>query len=88
MLSAGEYKSFEYLDSMLTNDRRCTCEIKSKIGTAKVAFNKKRALFNGKMDIALRKKLLKCYIWSIASYGTETWTLWAVDQKHLGSFEM
>jgi hypothetical protein len=21
-------------------------------------------------------------------YGAETWTLWAVDQKHLGSFEM
>jgi len=29
-----------------------------------------------------------CYIWSIASYGAETWTLWAVEQKHLESFEM
>jgi hypothetical protein len=28
------------------------------------------------------------YIWSIALYGTETWTLRAVDQKHLESFEM
>ena len=31
---------------------------------------------------------MKCYIWSIALYGAETWTLWAVDQKHLESFEM
>jgi len=31
---------------------------------------------------------VKCYIWSIALYGAETWTLRAVDQKHLGSFEM
>jgi hypothetical protein len=31
---------------------------------------------------------VKCYIWSIALYGAETWTLRAVDQKHLQSFEI
>ena len=31
---------------------------------------------------------MKCYIWRIALYGFETWTLRAVDQKHLESFEM
>jgi hypothetical protein len=31
---------------------------------------------------------LICYIWSIALYGAETWTLRAVDQKQLESFEM
>ena len=31
---------------------------------------------------------MKCYIWSIALYGAETWTLRAVDQKHLEIFEM
>jgi len=31
---------------------------------------------------------MKCYIWSIALYGAETWTLRAVDQKHLESLEM
>jgi hypothetical protein len=36
----------------------------------------------------LRKKLVKCYIWSIALYGAETWTLRAVDQKCLESFKM
>ena len=40
------------------------------------------------LDVKLRQKLVKCYIWSIALYGTETWTLWAVDQKHLESFEV
>jgi hypothetical protein len=40
------------------------------------------------MDLELRKKLVKCYIWSRAPYGAETWTLWGVDQKHLESFEM
>jgi hypothetical protein len=40
------------------------------------------------LDLKLRKKLVKCYIWSIAFYGVETWTLRAVDQKYLESFEM
>jgi len=44
--------------------------------------------FTSTLDLELRKKLVKCYIWSIALYGAETWTLRAVDQKHLESFEM
>ena len=50
---------------------------------AKAAFNKKRAPFASTLELKLWKKLLKCYIWSIALYGAETWTLRAVDQKYL-----
>jgi len=53
---------FKYLGSMLTNDRRCTCEIKSRITMAKAAFNKKKTLFTSTLDLNLRKKLAKCYI--------------------------
>jgi hypothetical protein len=67
-------ESFKYLGSILTNDGRCTCEIKCRIAMAKAAFNKKTAHFNSTMDLELRKKLVKCYIWSIALYGAETWT--------------
>ena len=81
-------ESFKYLVSILTNDGRCTCEIKCRISMAKAAFNKKKALFTSTLDLELRKKLLKCYIWSIALYGAETWTLRAVDQKKLESFEI
>jgi hypothetical protein len=55
---------------------------------AKAAFNKKRALFTSTLGLELRKKLVKCYVWSIALYGAETWMLRAVDQKHLESFKM
>ena len=81
-------ESFKYLGSMLTNDGRCTCEVKCRIAMAKAAFNKMRALFTSTLDSELRKKLVKCYIWRIALCGAETWTLRAVDQKHLKSFEM
>jgi hypothetical protein len=79
---------FNYLGSMITNDARCTREIKSRIATAKAAFNKKNTLFTSKLDLNLRKKLVKCYIWSIALYGAEMWTLRKVDQKYLECFEM
>jgi len=36
---------FKYLGSILTNDGKCTCEIKCRIAMAKAAFNKKRTLF-------------------------------------------
>jgi hypothetical protein len=79
---------FKYLSIILTNDGRCTCEIKSRIAMAKAAFNKERALFTNILDLKLRKKLVKYYIWSIALYGAETWMLRRVDDKHLESFEM
>jgi hypothetical protein len=56
---------------MITNDARCTREIKARIAMAKAAFNKK-TLFTSKLEIM--KKLVKCYIWSIALYRAETWT--------------
>jgi hypothetical protein len=77
-----------YLGSMITNDARCIREIKSRIAMAKAAFNKKKTLSTSKLDLNLRKKLVKCYIWNIALYGAETWTLRKVDQKYLEGFEM
>jgi len=81
-------ESFKYLGSISTNDGRCTREIKCRIAMAKAALNKRKALFTSSMDLELREKLVKCYIWSIALYSAETWTLREVDQKHMESFEM
>jgi hypothetical protein len=32
---------------------------------AKAAFNKMRALFTSTLELELRKKLVKCYVWSM-----------------------
>jgi len=66
---------FDYLGSTFTNNGRGTCEIKSRIAMAKATFNKKKNLFTSKFDLNLRKKLVKCYIWSMALYCAVTWTL-------------
>jgi len=81
-------ESFKFSGSILTNGGRCACEIKCRIAMAKAAFNKKRALFTGTLDLELRKKLVKCHIWSVALYGAETGTFREVDQKQPESFEM
>ena len=81
MIDQKQLENVEYLGSMITNDGRCTREIKSRIAMAKAAFSKKKTLFTSKLNLNLRKKLLKCYVWSMALYGAETWTLRAADQK-------
>jgi len=48
----------------------------------------RRRLFTSKLDLNLRKKLVKCYIWSIALFSAEIWTLQKKDKKCLGSFQM
>jgi hypothetical protein len=84
-----------YMSSMITNDARCTREIKSRIAMAKAAVSKKKkkkkkktALVTSQLDLNLRKKPVKCYVWGIALYGAETWTLRKVDQKYVGRLEM
>jgi hypothetical protein len=71
---------------MITNDARCTSEIKSRIALVKATFDKKKVLFTSKLDLNLRMKLVKSYTWSIALYGAEAWALWTVDQKILIKF--
>jgi hypothetical protein len=83
---------------MVTNDARRRREIKSRIAVTKAAFKKKKkkkkeeekkkTRFTSKFDLNLRQKLVKCYIWGIASYGSETWTLLKAVQKYLESFEI
>jgi len=54
----------------------------------KLHSTRRKNLFTSTLDLELRKTLVNCYVWSIALYGAETWTLRAMDQKHLESFEM
>jgi hypothetical protein len=53
--------------------------IKSTTVMAKSPFNNNKAPFISKLDLHLKKKLEKCYIWSIALHCAEAWTLRKVD---------
>jgi hypothetical protein len=51
---------FTYLGSIIiTNAARCTRDIKSRLAMVKAAFNK-MTLFTSKLDLNLRRKLVRC----------------------------
>jgi hypothetical protein len=69
---------FNHFGSLITNDERCTLEIKSMIAISTAARNKLK-LFTSKLNLNLGMKLALC--------GAETWTLRRTDQKYLESLE-
>jgi len=38
-------------------------------------FNNKKLLFSNNLSLEMKKTLIKSCIWSVALYGSETWTL-------------
>ena len=90
MTDQKEMENVEYFDypgDVITNDARSTHKIKSSITLAKAAFNKKN-LFTRKSDLNLRKNPEKCYTWSIALCGPETWYTSESTSEIPQSFEM
>ena len=58
MIDQKQLENFSCVGSMITNDARCTHEIKSRIVVAKAAFNRKKAFFTSNLDLNLRRKLV------------------------------
>ncbi|VVC41307.1 Reverse transcriptase domain [Cinara cedri] len=80
---------FKYLSSIITDDGKSIKEIRSRIGQANNTFLKKRILLTSKnMNIVTKKQLLKTYVWSVALYGNETWTINKREKDMLEAFEM
>ena len=59
-----------------------------RIAMVKEAFNRKIPLLTSKINIEPRKKLIRCYVFIISLYESETWTLRKLEKRYLKSFEM
>ena len=81
-----QVREFRYLGSLISDDGDCEKEIASRIGMAKKVFQDRRKLFTGKIE--LKKRIIKCLVWSVATYAAETWTLREVSRKKIEAFEM
>jgi len=57
---------FNCLGTLITNYARCACDIKYRNAMVKAAFDKRKTLFTRKLELNLRKKLVKRYIGSMA----------------------
>ena len=83
-----EVEEFCYLGSIIKKDNRSKRDIKSRIAQAKKAFAEKRNLLTSTIEISIRKRFLKTYVWSVALYGCETWTIGKEEKRRIEAFEM
>lgn len=51
-------------------------------------FNKKKTLFCNKMNLGMRKKLAKFYVWNVLLFGCKTWAMGRRDRDRTEIFEM
>lgn len=63
-------------------------EIKNRIERAKRVFLQKRCMCKVNIDLKMKLKFLKTYIWCIARYGCETWTIEKLNRKRVEAFKM
>ena len=54
----------------------------------KEAFNKKSDLMRRSLSLHLKKRMVKAFVWSVALYGSEMWTLQKEDIRRLEAFEI
>jgi len=71
-----------------TSIGRSCRKVRRRIVLEKEAFNKKKDLMQKSLNLHLRKRLAKVFVWSIMLYGSETWTLQKEDIRRLEAFEM
>ena len=75
-----EDDNFKYLESVLTRNNYCRREINMRIAISKEAFSRKISLLTSKLNIELRTKLVRCYVWGIALYGSGSGNIWRASK--------
>ena len=83
-----QVNQFRYLGSIISEDGKCDVEVRRRIANAKVAFLNYRDLFRRDLNLRLKKRFLRCFVWSRLLYGTEAWTLSADSRRKLEAFEL
>lgn len=82
-------KAITYLGCYVNENWEAEKEIRIRIEKARSTFQKmKRVLCSRSLNLNLRMRLVRCYIFSILLYGAECWTLTDTLLKKLQSFEM
>ena len=81
---------FVYLGSTISSTLSLEEELNSRIGKAATAFGKlrQRALENNKLTTKTKILIYQACVLSSLLYGSETWTLYAGQEKRLNSFHM
>ena len=80
---------FVYLASLFTSDGSCEQDVCQRIAIKKSAFTSlEKVLKNRNINIQLRCRFLKCYVWWTLLHGSEAWTLSSMMLNKLEATEM
>ena len=83
-----QVEKYKYLGSWITENCSCEEEVKSRIGKAKNDFWNCKEFLRSNLNMKLKIRLLQCYIFSIVSYASETWTFNKNIRRRINAFEM
>ena len=82
-----ETDSFTYLGSTICANGDTHKEIMTRIGKAGSAFGSLQKIFKeGMMSLNIKLRLYQALVISVLLYGSETWQIYAADQKKLNAF--
>jgi len=73
---------------IVTHRSRSCHDVRRRIALGKEAFNKKSDLMRRSLSLHLKKCMVKAFVWSVALYGSETWSLQKEDIRRLEAFEI
>ena len=83
-----QVKQYKYLGTKIEHTGQWKTEVAQRINQAKIAFWKKATILKSNISMKTRIRILMCYVFSVLSYGCETWTYSkAIDHK-INAFEM
>ena len=79
----------KYLGSIKQDDGSCSKDVKTRIAMAKKKMVDLNSVWKDRgIPTALKVKLLKCLIWPVMLYGSETWTLKCDEISKINAAEM
>ena len=80
---------FKYLGTLIVENAKTEVEIEARTKLAKAQFSAMSKTFTSKrLKIKTKLRILKCYIFSIFTYGSEAWTLSKVLEQKIEALEM
>ena len=83
-----QVKQYKYMGTTIEHSGQCKTEEAQRINQAKIAFWKNATILKSNISMKTRIRILMCYVFSVVSYGCETWTYSkAIDHK-INAFEM
>src|SRR6476469_6881592 len=86
--SVEQVSKVRYFGSLISEDGRCLDDVKTRIGKAKDAFNKRKELLTRSIRVDLRKRSVKTLVWPVVLYRCETWTTRKGEINRLNAFDM